>query len=255
MLKRAHFRASEEESARLAISKCFIMGKVFNSRWVLERAIRDHGLRIDSDSVRSASLHLANSLKAIKECDSIDTLRGIEGDAASVYYSVFDELILREKDQFCFKGRSRRPPKDPVNAMLSLFYSTLGRDCSSALLGVGLDPSVGFMHADRPGRDSLSLDLMEELRPVFVDRFVLTAINNRIVNASEFSIRETGEYRISERLRKTLFKAWQDRKKEGIVHPFTGEKIPRGLVPYVQAQLLAKHLRGDLDSYPPFFWK
>ena len=255
LLKKAQFRASEDETKLLAIAKHFILGKVYNCRWVLERGIRDHGLRIDADSVRAASTHLAASLSAVRECASIDELRGIEGDAAAVYYSVFDNLILRDKESFRFCGRSRRPPKDRVNAMLSMFYSTLSRDCASALLGVGLDPSTGLMHADRPGRDSLALDCMEELRPIFVDRFVITAINNRVIEASGFEVRETGEVRLSDGTRKALFKAWQDRKRDAIMHPFTKEKVPRGLVPHVQAQLLAKCLRGDLDAYPPFLWK
>ncbi len=255
LLKKAHFRVSEDEALSLPIARNFILGKVFNCRWVLNRALRDHGLRIDGEAVRTAIAHLAEALRSIRECDSLESLRGIEGDAAAVYYSVFDELILRDKDDFCFPGRSRRPPKDRVNAMLSLFYSTLARDCSSALLGVGLDPAVGLMHVDRPGRDSLALDCMEEFRPVFVDRFVLTAINNRVVSASDFEMRETGEVRLTDGARRALFKAWQEKKREQITHPFTQEKIPRGLVPNIQAQLLAKYLRGDLDAYPPFLWK
>ena len=255
LLKKAQFRASENEPFSLAVARNCILGKVYNSRWVLERAIRDHGLRMDVDAVRAASARLFDSVEVVRECDSLDSLRGIEGDAAQVYYSVFDQMILRNKDDFHFAGRSRRPPRDRVNAMLSLFYSALARDCTSALLGVGLDPSVGFMHVDRPGRDSLALDCMEELRPIFVDRFVLTVINNRVVRADDFDIRETGEVRLTDDARKKLFKAWQDRKRETLMHPFVNEKIPRGLVPNVQAQLLAKFLRGDLDAYPPFLWK
>lgn len=255
LLKKAQFRASENEPFSLAVARNCILGKVYNSRWVLERAIRDHGLRMDVDAVRAASARLFDSVEVVRECDSLDSLRGIEGDAAQVYYSVFDQMILRNKDDFHFAGRSRRPPRDRVNAMLSLFYSALARDCASALLGVGLDPSVGFMHVDRPGRDSLALDCMEELRPIFVDRFVLTVINNRVVSADDFDIRETGEVRLTDDARKKLFKAWQDRKRETLMHPFVKEKIPRGLVPNVQAQLLAKFLRGDLDAYPPFLWK
>lgn len=255
LLKKAQFRASENERFSLAVARNCILGKVYNSRWVLERAIRDHGLRMDVDAMRAASARLFDSVEAVRECDSLDSLRGIEGDAAQVYYSAFDQMILRNKDDFHFAGRSRRPPRDRVNAMLSLFYSALARDCASALLGVGLDPSVGFMHVDRPGRDSLALDCMEELRPIFVDRFVLTVINNRVVSADDFDIRETGEVRLTDDARKKLFKAWQDRKRETLMHPFFKEKIPRGLVPNVQAQLLAKFLRGDLDAYPPFLWK
>ena len=255
LLRKAQFKVAENDLASLEIARYFILGKIFNSRWVLERALRDHGLRINGEAVRGAINHLVESLDAVRTCNSLDSLRGIEGDAAAVYYSVFDELVLRDKDNFHFSGRSRRPPKDRVNALLSLFYSVLARDCSSALLGVGLDPAIGFMHVDRPGRDSLALDCMEELRPVFVDRFVLTVINNRVVDASSFVLRETGEVRLSDDARKALFKTWQEKKREQLVHPFTKEKMPRGLVPNVQAQLLAKRLRGDLDAYPPFLWK
>ena len=185
----------------------------------------------------------------------MDSLRGIEGDAAAAYFSVFDELILRNKGTFSFRERTRRPPTDTVNAMLSFFYTVLSRDCSSALEAVGLDPYIGFMHTDRPGRRSLALDCMEELRPLMVDRFVVTAINNRIVDASGFESHETGEVTLTAAARKALFEQWQKRNKEQIQHPFIGEKIPWGLVPYVQAQLLAKCLRSDLDGYPPFLWK
>lgn len=255
LLKRAQFRVSENEDDSLGIARLFIVGKLFNARWILERAVRDHALRVDVDAIRNASTHLAEALQAARASESMDSLRGIEGDAAASYFGVFDELILRNKEAFRFEGRTRRPPKDRVNAMLSLFYSTLSRDCASALLGVGLDPSAGLMHVDRPGRDSLALDMMEELRPVFVDRFVLTSINNRVVDAEDFEVRQTGEVRLTDSARKKLFKAWQERKRETIVHPFAKEKIPRGLVPHLQAQLLAKCLRGDLDAYPPFLWK
>lgn len=154
-----------------------------------------------------------------------------------------------------FSGRNRRPPTDPVNAMLSLFYTVLARDCASALEGVGLDPYVGLMHADRPGRQSLALDLMEELRPVFVDRFVVSAINNRIVAPGDFTVRESGEVRLADDGRKRLFEAWQEKKKTQVTHPFLKEKVPWGLVPHVQALLLSRFMRGDLDGYPPFLWK
>ena len=226
-----------------------------SGRWVLERAVRDHGLRIDTGSVKAASMRLDGSLRSAAECETMDSLRGIEGDAAAEYFGVFDELVLRDKETFRFAGRARRPPTDAMNAMLSLFYTVLAFDCASALEGVGLDPFVGFMHADRPGRRSLALDLMEELRPVFVDRFVLSAVNNRVVSSKDFEKRESGEVRLGDEGRRALFGAWQERKKETITHPFLKEKIPRGLVPHVQALLLARCLRGDLDGYPPFLWK
>ena len=255
LLKRAHFRASEDELKSLDIARNFILAKVFNSRWVLQRAIRDHSLRVDVNALQSASAHLAESIDAIGDCVSLDALRGIEGDAAAVYYGVFDQLILQNKDDFRFCGRTRRPPLDPTNSLLSLFYTVLSHDCAHALCAAGLDPQIGFLHADRPGRDSLALDCVEEFRAVFVDRFVLTLINNRVVNANDFEVRETGEYRLRDSARKAVFKAWQDRKRDEIVHPFTKEKMQRGLVPFVQAQLLPKYIRGGLDAYPPFFWK
>lgn len=255
VLRKAQFKASLDEEESLGIARNCILGKVFNCRWVLERATRDHALRIDVGRVKDASARLANSLREIKACDNLESLRGIEGDAAAVYFAVFDELILRPDEAFRFTGRNRRPPKDAVNAMLSLFYTVLSLDCSSALQGVGLDPYVGFLHVDRPGRRSLALDCMEELRAVMVDRFVLTAINNKVVDKNSFEMRETGEVYLSDKGRRALFDYWQKRKRETITHPFLKEKMPWGLVPHVQAQLLAKSLRGELDGYPPLLWK
>ncbi|MBR3314906.1 MAG: type I-C CRISPR-associated endonuclease Cas1 [Atopobiaceae bacterium] len=255
LLRKAQFVTSLDEGRSLEIARNFILGKVFNCRWVLERATRDHGLRIDVQRVKGASARLAASIGEIRSCASLESLRGIEGDAAAVYYSVFDELILNVDSVFKFRGRNRRPPKDAVNAMLSLFYTVLSVDCSAALRGVGLDPFVGFLHSDRPGRRSLALDCMEEFRPILVDRFVLTAINNRTVNSKSFVVRETGEVYLTDQGRKALFDSWQKRKRETITHPFLGEKIPRGVCPFVQAQLLAKAIRGQLDGYPPFLWK
>lgn len=255
LLRKTQYRTSLDPEKSLSLAKNFILGKIFNCRWVLERATRDHGLRIDVSRVKQASAHLATSLTEIRACDSMDSLRGIEGDAAATYFSVFDELILNTSDVFAFNGRNRRPPRDAVNAMLSLFYTVLSIDCSSALRGVGLDPFIGFLHTDRPGRRSLALDCMEEFRPILVDRFVLTAINNRVVNERSFERRETGEVRLNDKARRDLFDYWQKRKRETITHPFLKEKMPRGVCPYVQAQLLAKAIRGQLDEYPPFLWK
>lgn len=255
LLRRQQYRFADDLDWSLATAKQFIVGKLFNSRWVLERALRDHELRIDAEAVRAASLHLVQSMKAAEECTDMESLRGIEGDAASVYFAVFDELILRDKEAFAFRTRIRRPPTDRVNAMLSLFYSALALDCASALEGVGLDPYCGIMHVDRPGRQSLALDLMEELRPIMVDRFVLSSINNRVVVAEDFDELESGEVRLSDHGRKALFAAWQERKREKLTHPFLKEKIDWGLAPHVQALLLARFIRGDLDGYPPFLWK
>lgn len=255
VLRKTQYLRSEDEDQSLPIAKSFIIGKLFNARWVLERAARDHSMRIDVEAVKAASRSIGYSLRAIETCSSLDSLRGIEGEAASVYFGVFNELILRDKESFFFDKRVRRPPTDAVNAMLSLFYTVLASDCASALEGVGLDPYVGFLHVDRPGRRSLALDLMEELRAVMVDRFVLTSINNKVVDSSCFEQRETGEVKLTSDGRRTLFEAWQDKKKEQITHPFLKEKIPRGLIPHVQALLLSRYLRGDLDGYPPFMWK
>lgn len=255
VLRKTQYAWSEDAEKSLAVARNFIMGKLYNGRWVLERAVRDHGLRIDAGSVKAASEKLNASLHSASSCETMDSLRGVEGDAAAEYFGVFDQMVLRDKEAFRFSGRVRRPPTDATNAMLSLFYTVLAFDCASALEGVGLDPYVGLMHADRPGRRSLALDLMEELRPVFVDRFVLSAVNNRVVNPSHFEMRESGEVRLTEEGRKALFGAWQERKKDVITHPFLREKIPRGLVPHVQALLLARCVRGDLDGYPPFLWK
>ncbi len=255
LLRRSQYEISRNEEESVRIAKNFIVGKLYNGRWVLERAIRDHSLRIDTERVKRASGRIWSSIAHARSCDALDTLRGVEGDAAAEYYGVFSELVLRDKGEFTFEGRVRRPPADPINAMLSLFYVVLSRDCASALEGVGLDSCVGFLHADRPGRQSLALDLMEELRPVFVDRFVISAINNRIVKPDHFETRETGEVRITDEGRKALFGYWQERKKDNLVHPFIKEKIPRGLIPHIQARLLAQCVRGDLDGYPPFMWK
>lgn len=255
LLRRAQYATSVDDEQSLAFSRNFILGKVFNCRWVLERATRDHGLRIDVERVKKASARLAASMGEIRSCASLESLRGIEGDAAAVYFSVFDELILNTDNVFRFRGRNKRPPRDAVNAMLSLFYTVLSIDCSAALRGVGLDPFVGFLHTDRPGRRSLALDCMEEFRPILVDRFVLNAINNRIVNSKSFVERETGEVYVTDQGRKALFDLWQKRKREAITHPFLKEKMPRGVCLYAQAQLLAKAIRGQLDGYPPFLWK
>lgn len=255
VLRKTQYAWSEDEERSLAVSRPMIFGKLYNSRWVLERAVRDHGMRIDAEAVKAASAKIASSARSAMECDSTASLRGIEGDAAAEYYSVFNELILRDKEAFRFPCRNRRPPTDPVNAMLSLFYTVLARDCASALEGVGLDPYVGLMHADRPGRQSLALDLMEELRPVLVDRFVLSAVNNRVVSPEDFVVRESGEVRLADDGRRGLFNAWQEKKKTQVTHPFLKEKIPWGLVPHVQALLLSRFMRGDLGGYPPFLWK
>lgn len=255
LLRRTQYRVSEDLAASLDIGKSMLIGKVFNSRWVLERATRDHALSVDTERLKAASAMLKDAVSRIEKADSAASLRGIEGDAAAEYFGVFNELILNSDEAFVFHGRSRRPPLDCVNAMLSFAYALLARNCSAALESVGLDPYVGFVHTDRPGRESLALDLMEELRPAFADRFVLSCINNRIVNPQFFEKENSGAVLLNEAGRKAFLKAWQERKKESLTHPFLKEKMSWGLVPFVQALLLARFLRGDLDAYPPFLWK
>ena len=255
LLRKAQYKVSEDPSASLVIGRNMLIGKLYNSRWVLERATRDHALSIDVDRVKTSSARIKDSLAKLEAAETVDTLRGVEGDAAAEYFGVFDELILNEDEAFRFSGRNRRPPLDIVNAMLSFSYSLLTGSCTSALESVGLDPYVGFIHSVRPGRESLALDLMEELRPVVADRFVLYCVNNRIVHRSMFEKSGSGAVSLTEKGRRVFLKTWQDRKKETLTHPFLKEKIPWGLVPYVQALLLARFLRGDLDDYPPFLWK
>lgn len=255
LLRKRQFLASEDPSESTRLAQCFLTGKLFNSRWSLERAVRDHPLRVDQEKIRLVTSRLVESIEMVQEALSLEELRGIEGDAASRYFSALDELFLQNKESFYFKGRNRRPPLDNVNAMLSLVYTLLGSDCASALESVGLDAYVGFLHRDRPGRASLALDLMEELRPIIADRFVVSCVNNRLVRNEHFETSENGAVSLNESGRKIFLAAYQKRKNEIIRHPFLEEKIPWGLVPYVQALLLSRYLRGDLDSYPPFLWK
>ena len=255
LLRRAQYRAADDPGPCCRIARSMIFGKVYNARWSIERTRRDHGLRLDAAALTAVSAQLKELLPQIIEETSLDSLRGLEGAGATLYFSVFDQLILGEKPLFAFETRTRRPPLDPVNALLSFAYSLLTNDCASALESVGLDAYVGFLHRDRPGRTSLALDLMEELRPCLADRFVLTLINNRVVGRGDFDFRENGTVFLSDAGRRTFLQRWQERKRETITHPYLKEKLPWGLVPYIQALLFARTLRGDLDGYPPFLWK
>ncbi|WOC32937.1 MULTISPECIES: type I-C CRISPR-associated endonuclease Cas1c [Caproicibacterium] len=254
-LRKAQYRISDSETESCLAARCFIFGKLYNHRWCLERTVRDHGMRADVQTLKNAARFLAETSQIVLKTTELDTLRGLEGQAANAYFGVFDHLILNQKDDFRFTVRSRRPPLDRVNAMLSFGYRLLASDCAAALESVGLDSYVGFMHRDRPGRESLALDLMEELRSVFVDRFVLTLINLRRITAKDFDVSENGAVLLNDRGRKIFLKSWQERKREEIKHPYLQEKMQYGLVPYVQALLLARYVRGDLDAYPAFLWK
>lgn len=255
LLRRRQYRIADSPEGSLQFAKGFIFGKIYNCRCVLQRFLRVHGDKGVFQDVQDAVKFLSLQLQNVVNCQNINTLRGIEGESARSYYGVFDNLILNEKEVFQFNGRSRRPPLDPTNALLSYLYTLLAHDCSSALETVGLDPQVGFLHKERPGRPSLALDLMEELRPYLVDRLTLSIINNRQADAKGFTIKESGGVIMNEDMRKVIIASWQRRKQEEIMHPYLGEKIAIGLIPYAQAMLLARHLRGDLDAYPPFLMK
>lgn len=255
LLRRMQYRYADDPAISCKIARNMVFGKVYNCRWSIERTIRDHGMRVDTEKLTRASGFLKNALPQILASETLENLRGLEGEAASVYFTALDEMILNNKENFFFCGRSRRPPLDRMNALLSFIYALLANDCASGLESVGLDSYVGFLHRDRPGRNSLALDLMEELRPCFADRFVLSLINNRAIKASDFEQHESGAVIMTDDGRKAVIKAWQERKRDMITHPYLKEKMPWGLVPYIQARLLARYLRDDMDDYPPFLWK
>lgn len=255
LLRRMQYRIADDPAQSCRIARTMIFGKLYNARWSIERTRRDHSLRVDAKQFSETSTRLKTLLPQIISETSLESLRGLEGVGSAAYFSVLDEMILGDKQTFFFCSRSKRPPRDPFNAMLSFAYSLLAHDCASALESVGLDSYVGFLHRDKPGRSSLALDCMEELRPCIADRFVLTCINNRLFKASDFIYREGGGVYLQDDARRLFLQRWQAHKKEVITHPFLGEKILWGLVPYLQALLLARFLRGDLDAYPPFLWK
>lgn len=255
LLRQQQYRVADDPTLSCRYGRSFLLGKIYNARWVLERATRDHPQRVPVEKLKQTSVQLASALPRIQDSATPEELNGVEGEAAQRYFAVFDSLILQQRDGFAFTGRSRRPPLDAVNALLSFAYTLLARECAAALEGVGLDPYVGFLHRPRPGRQSLALDLMEELRAVVADRLVISCINQKIVTPKHCQTQESGAVLLTDEGRKVFLSAWQRRKQETLTHPFLGEKISWGLVPYVQALLLARTLRGDLEAYPPFFWK
>jgi CRISPR-associated protein Cas1 len=255
LLRREQYRIADDERRSLAIVRNMIGAKTVNSRVVLMRALRDHPLLPESDKINAAADKLMISLADIMNAEDADSIRGIEGSNASVYFGVLDNLILQNKDVFSFNNRSRRPPTDNVNALLSFCYSITANECASALEAVGLDPYVGFMHTDRPGRKSLALDLMEEIRSVYCDRFVISLINLRQISGDGFLVKENGAVIMTDETRKFILTAWHKRRQEEITHPFLGEKCELGLLPFVQSQLLARYIRGDIDDYPPYIWR
>ncbi|KYK93033.1 CRISPR-associated protein Cas1, partial [Aggregatibacter actinomycetemcomitans serotype d str. SA3733] len=249
LLRRAQYRVSEQNP--VPIARNIIAAKIQASKRVLQRQIRNYG---ENAQLQSAVDSLNVSLRQLAQAENLDEVRGIEGDAAARYFGVFN-LLIRENTGFHFGGRNRRPPRDGVNALLSFLYSVLGKDISGALQGVGLDPQVGFLHADRPGRDSLAQDILEEFRAWWVDRMVLSMINRLQIKPADFINEAGGAVTLKSEARKLLFQALQAKKQEKIVHPFLGEEVEIGLLPYIQAMLLSRHLRRDLAEYPPFLMR
>lgn len=255
LLRKEQYRISDDEARSCLIARNMIVGKVHNAHWLLQRATRDHPQRVDVEGLKRTCERLKGALPVIAACEALDTLRGLEGETAARYFGSLGQLVLQNETFFAFDSRNRRPPLDPFNAMLSFAYTLLSHDCKAALEAVGLDPYVGFLHRDRPGRASLALDLMEEMRGWVAERFVLTLINNRVIHTKHFHRSENRAVRLDKDGRKLVLAAWQERKRDEIQHPYLKEKIPWGLVPYAQATLLARHIRGDLDAYPPLLWK
>lgn len=255
LLRREQYRRADTPAACTAIVRSLLAAKIANSRNVLLRALRDRPEHLNADSIRVAAGQMSHYLKSLSEELPLDSLRGIEGIAARTYFDVFDSLIVQQKEGFFLKQRSRRPPLDNMNALLSFIYTLLRHDVEAALESVGLDPAVGFLHRDRPGRAGLALDLMEELRAYLADRLALSLVNLKQIQASGFETTESGGVRMDDATRKIVLTAYQKRKDDEILHPFLGEKTTVGLLPHLQAALLARALRGDLDGYPPFLWK
>jgi CRISPR-associated protein Cas1 len=255
LLRRTQYRIADDPSQSTRIARNFIFGKLSNARQVANRTRRDHAVRIDEEKFLNVSEQIKGLMAQVLEETTLEGLRGLEGAGATLYFGLFDFMILRNKETFFFHTRNRRPPLDHVNALLSFVYTMLGNDCASALETVGLDAYVGFLHRDRPGRTSLAQDLMEELRPCMADRFILTMINNGMITSDDFQTLENGAVLLTPEGRRKVQKEWQMKKQQKIVHPFLKEQIEWGLVPYVQSLLLARCLRGDLDGYPPFLWK
>ena len=253
LLRLAQFRAHENAVKKADIAKSFVAGKLYNSRSVILRRIRDHG---DNPILDNAQKRHMDALRKLREgAIDVSGIRGLEGEAGAVYFNAFNELLVAQKGDFSIESRNRRPPLDPMNALLSFLYTLLAHDCQSALESVGLDSQIGYLHEVRPGRPALALDLMEEFRSVLADRVALSLVNLRQLSPKDFSKTESGAVLLSDTARKAVLLAWQKKKQETVVHPFLEEKVDIGLLPHIQAQLLSRHLRGDLDAYPPYLSK
>ena len=255
LLRREQYRRADCQEISAEVAGAIVSAKIINARRVLQRMLRDHGTKVDSTALEKEVGHLRQCLQRLQRPLSLNVVRGIEGEAANGYFSVFDHLILSEEHEFCFNRRTRRPPLNRVNCLLSFIYTLLAHDVRSALETVGLDSAVGFLHRDRPGRHGLALDIMEEFRAAIGDRLALSLINLGQLKKKDFEVMETGAVKMSDDARKTLLVAYQKRKQDEILHPFLNERIPLGLVYHIQAMLMARWLRGDLDGYPPFVWR
>lgn len=255
LLRREQYRRADDPAATAALARAIVAGKVANARTVLRRAVRDHPEAAGAGAIADAAHQLGGVLARLRGTHEVERIRGIEGEAAKLYFAVFDHLITAQKEAFTFSGRSRRPPMDRVNALLSFVYTLLLHDVRAALESVGLDPAVGYLHRDRPGRPGLALDLMEEFRSWLADRLVLSLINRQQVAGEGFRAEEGGAVIMDTSTRKVVLSAWQDRKREEITHPFLGERMTVALALQIQARLFARHLRGDIDAYPPFIWR
>jgi CRISPR-associated protein Cas1 len=255
LLRREQYRKADDQHPAREIARNVVAAKIANSRLTINRTLRDHREKVDEKALIRTAEQMAASIMQLEKATGTDEIRGIEGIAAAQYFGAFNHLIVDQNGDFVFKERSRRPPLDPVNALLSFTYTLLAHDVRSALETVGLDPAVGYLHTDRPGRPSLALDLMEEFRSVIADRLVLSLINRRQVGRSGFKHAENGAVVMDDDTRKVLLTEYQKRKQTEVYHPYIEEKVPIGLLFFVQANLLARHIRGDIDGYPPFFWR
>ena len=255
LLRRQQYRMADDEQATRGIAANVVTGKLANCRIVLNRAVRDHSAKVNANDLKEASEKIGRIIERIPRVDGTDEVRGLEGQAAAIYFRVLDHLIVDQKQDFNFTERSRRPPLDEVNALLSFMYTLLAHDVRSALETVGLDPAVGFLHRDRPGRPGLALDIMEEFRPVIADRLVLSLINRKQVGKKGFTKAASGAVTMNDDTRKTILTEYQNRKKDEVYHPYIEETVPIGLLFFIQSNLMARFIRGDIDGYPPFFWR
>jgi CRISPR-associated protein Cas1 len=252
LLRVDQFRASEDQARTAMLAKQFVAGKIQNTRQSVLRSARDVAEQSAAENLRDTAARLRYILEQLEQAEDMDTIRGLEGEAAHAYFLAFNAMMLQNRTAFTFSGRTRHPPRDPINALLSFLYALLLHDCRSALEGVGLDPQIGFLHALRPGRPSLALDLMEEFRAILADRVALTLVNRQQVPPADFVATPGGAVRMSDEARKTVVRVYQERKAQEVAHPLLDNAVPYGLLPHIQARLLARTLRGDLAIYPPF---